>query len=183
MPPVVAEQIRYFISTLRQDWDTSRELYQEAEVAIWRAATHRATRDCNAYLIKTGIGTIRHWLRDRSRLIRLPGNIYDHGQVALHHKAIVPLDSVDEHPGIDFESDALDRACLQDQLFTVEQLLPRLTHAERDVMQALLCGRSIHEIARQRQVRVGCIYAQRSKAIDKLRRLIAEVRLDGRPMA
>ena len=42
-------------------------------------------------------------------------------------------------------------------------------------MQALLSGQSIREIARRRRVRVGCVYAQRSKAINKLRRFISEV--------
>ena len=40
-------------------------------------------------------------------------------------------------------------------------------------MEALLAGQSIREIARRRRVRVGCVYAQRSKAISKLRRLVA----------
>ena len=53
-------------------------------------------------------------------------------------------------------------------------LLPRLTKAERQVMDALLTGRSIRDIARERRVRVGCVYAQRSKAIVKLRKLLAE---------
>jgi hypothetical protein len=41
-------------------------------------------------------------------------------------------------------------------------------------MESLLAGQSIRDIARSRRVRVGCVYAQRSKAIVKLRRLIAE---------
>jgi RNA polymerase sigma factor (sigma-70 family) len=172
MSPVVAEQIRYFISTLRQDWDTSRDLYQEAEVAIWEAATQRATEDCHAYLIKTGIGAIRHWLRDRSRLIRIPGYLQESGQTATYAKTIVPLDDVSEHLGTDFEHEDLDRIRLDDQRSMVEQLLPRLTLAERNVMQLLLRGRSIREIARQRQVEEGCIYAQQSRAVRKLRRLL-----------
>jgi DNA-binding NarL/FixJ family response regulator len=56
----------------------------------------------------------------------------------------------------------------------VLRVLPRLTRAERQVMEALLTGRSIRDIARERRVRVGCVYAQRSKAILKLRKLLAE---------
>jgi RNA polymerase sigma factor (sigma-70 family) len=174
MNTAVAQQIWNYIGMLGVDRDTARDLYQEAESAIWEAATHRATRDCHSYLVKTGVGAIRHWLRDRYCLIRIPGYLHDRGQAALHTKTVVPLDDVSEHLGTDFEHEALDRIRLHDQRSMVEQLLPRLTHAERNVMQALLRGRSVREIARQRQVRVGCIYAQRSKAIDKLRRLVTE---------
>jgi hypothetical protein len=45
-------------------------------------------------------------------------------------------------------------------------------------MEALLTGRSIRDIARERRVRVGCVYAQRSKAILKLRKLLAEETVD-----
>jgi len=41
-------------------------------------------------------------------------------------------------------------------------------------MESLLSGQTIREIARRRHVRVGCVYAQRSKAIIKLRKLLLE---------
>ena len=48
-------------------------------------------------------------------------------------------------------------------------------------MESLLAGQTIREIARRRRVRVGCVYAQRSKAIVKLRKLIAEQPVAARP--
>lgn len=50
-------------------------------------------------------------------------------------------------------------------------------------MESLLAGQSIRDIARRRHVRVGCVYAQRSKAITKLRRLVSEGALHETPRA
>jgi RNA polymerase sigma factor (sigma-70 family) len=174
MEAAVAHQIWNYIGMLGVDRETARDLYQEAETAIWEAAAHRATYECHSYLVKTGIGAIRHWLRDRYSLVRVPGYLHDRGEAALHMKTIVPLEDMNETVGHRFEDallERLDTAYLHKRVLT---LLPRLTRAERQVMEALLAGQTIRDIARRRKVRVGCVYAQRSKAIFKLRQLLAE---------
>ena len=174
MDAAVAHQIWNYIGILGVDRETARDLYQEAETAIWEAAAHRATRECHSYLVKTGIGAIRHWLRDRYSLIRIPGYLHDRGEASRHMKTILPLEDMNETVGHRFEEELLDRLSGTMRTREVLGLLPRLTQAERQVMEALLSGQSIRDIARQRGVRVGCVYAQRSKAILKLRRLLAE---------
>jgi RNA polymerase sigma factor (sigma-70 family) len=174
MDPAVAHQIWNYIGMLGVDRETARDLYQEAETAIWEASAHRATRECHSYLVKTGIGAIRHWLRDRYSLIRIPGYLHDRGQASEHMKTILPLEDMSELVGQRFEEDLVDRLSVTSKRSEVLRLLPRLTSAEREVMEALLTGQSIREIARRRRVRVGCVYAQRSKAISKLRKLVAE---------
>ncbi len=174
MEAAVAHQIWNYIGMLGVDRETARDLYQEAETAIWEAAAHRATHECHSYLVKTGIGAIRHWLRDRYSLVRIPGYLHDRGEAVRHMKTIVPLEDMNETVGHRFEDDLLERldvALLRRRLL---RLLPRLTRAERQVMEALLAGQSIRDIARRRRVRVGCVYAQRSKAILKLRKLLIE---------
>lgn len=174
MDAPVAHQIWNYIGMLGVDRETARDLYQEAETAIWEAAAHRATYECHSYLVKTGIGAIRHWLRDRYSLVRVPGYLHDRGEAALHMKTIVPLEDMNETVGHRFEDallERLDTAHLHKRLL---KLLPRLTRAERQVMEALLAGQTIRDIARLRKVRVGCVYAQRSKAIFKLRQLLAD---------
>ena len=89
-------------------------------------------------------------------------------------KTIVPLEDMNETVGHRFEDDLLERLDTAYLRKRVLKQLPRLTRAERQVMEALLGGQSIRDIARQRKVRVGCVYAQRSKAISKLRKLLAE---------
>jgi FixJ family two-component response regulator len=89
-------------------------------------------------------------------------------------KTIVPLEDMNETVGHRFEDDLLERLDVAILRRRVVRLLPRLTRAERDVMEALLSGQTIRDVARRRKVRVGCVYAQRSKAILKLRRLLAE---------
>ena len=172
MDAAVAHQIWNYISMLGVDRETARDLYQEAEAAIWLAAEHRATHECHSYLVKTGIGAIRHWLRDKYCLIRIPGYLHDRGKAAEHVKTILPLDELTETGGIHFEEDLLDRMGIKQKRDEIEGMLNSLTGAERAVISSLLKGRSIGEIARERRVRVGCIYSQRSKAIDKLRRLL-----------
>ncbi len=174
MDAAVAHQIWNYIGMLGVDRETARDLYQEAETAIWEAAEHRATRECHSYLVKTGIGAIRHWLRDRYSLVRIPGYLHDRGEAANHMKTIVPLEDMNETVGHRFEDDLLERLDVALLRQRVMQLLPRLTKAERQVMEALLGGQTIRDIARERKVRVGCVYAQRSKAILKLRKLLAD---------
>ncbi len=174
MDPAVAHQIWNYIGMLGVDRETARDLYQEAETAIWEAAAHRATRECHSYLVKTGIGAIRHWLRDRYSLIRIPGYLHDRGQASEHMKTILPLEEMSELVGQRFEEDLVEKLNVSSKRSLVLRLLPRLTSAERQVMEALLAGQSIRDIARRRRVRVGCVYAQRSKAISKLRQLVAE---------
>ena len=179
MDAPVAHQIWNYIGMLGVDRETARDLYQEAETAIWEAAAHRATYECNRYLVKTGVGAIRHWLRDRYSLVRVPGYLHDRGEAALHMKTIVPLEDMNETVGHRFEDDLLERLDTAYLHKRVLRLLPRLTRAERQVMEALLGGQSIRDIARRRKVRVGCVYAQRSKAIHKLRTLLAEESVAG----
>jgi RNA polymerase sigma factor (sigma-70 family) len=174
MDAAVAHQVWNYIGMLGVDRETARDLYQEAQTAIWEAAAHRATRECNSYLVKTGIGAIRHWLRDRYSLVRIPGYLHDRGEAAKHMKTIVPLEDMHETVGHRFEEDLLDRLDVTSRQQKVLRLLPKLTRAEREVMEALLSGQNIREIARRRRVRVGCVYAQRSKAILKLRKLLSE---------
>ncbi len=174
MDAAVAHQVWNYIGMLGVDRETARDLYQEAETAIWEAAAHRATRECHSYLVKTGIGAIRHWLRDRYSLVRIPGYLHDRGEAAHHMKTIVPLEDMNETVGHRFEEDLLERLDVALLRQRVLQLLPKLTRAERQVMEALLGGQTIRDIARQRRVRVGCVYAQRSKAILKLRKLLAD---------
>jgi RNA polymerase sigma factor (sigma-70 family) len=174
MEPAVAHQIWNYIGMLGVDRETARDLYQEAETAVWEASAHRATRECHSYLVKTGIGAIRHWLRDRYSLIRIPGYLHDRGQASEHMKTILPLEEMSELVGQQFEEDLVERLSVNSRRSQVLRLLPRLTSAEREVMEALLAGQSIRQISRQRRVRVGCVYAQRSKAISKLRKLLAE---------
>jgi RNA polymerase sigma factor (sigma-70 family) len=172
MEPAVAKQIFQYIGALGVDQETARDLYQEAETAIWEAETRRATHHCHSYLVKTGIGAIRHWLRDRYRIIRIPRHLYDRGKAAEYAKTILPLDDMAEMIGEEYEDELLDRNERQWQRQQILRLLPRLTRAERAVIKGLLDGQSIHKIARARHVRVGSIYAQRQKAIVKLRRLL-----------
>jgi len=174
MDAPVAHQIWNYIGMLGVDRETARDLYQEAETAIWEAAEHRATHECHSYLVKTGIGAIRHWLRDRYSLVRVPDYLHDRGEAALHMKTIVPLEDMNETVGHRFEDELLERLDTAYLRKRVLRMLPRLTRAERQVMEALLGGQSIRDIARRRKVRVGCVYAQRSKAISKLRKLLAE---------
>jgi len=174
MDAAVAHQIWNYIGMLGVDRETARDLYQEAETAIWEASTHRATHECHSYLVKTGIGAIRHWLRDRYSLVRIPGYLHDRGQAASHMKTIIPLEEMTELVGHRFEDDLVERLSVGMRRHQVWHLLSRLTRAERQVMQSLLSGQSIRDIARERRVRVGCVYAQRSKAISKLRRLVSE---------
>ncbi len=174
MEAPVAHQIWNYIGMLGVDRETARDLYQEAETAIWEAAAHRATHECHSYLVKTGIGAIRHWLRDRYSLVRIPGYLHDRGEAASHMKTIVPLEDMNETVGHRFEDELLERLDVALLRRRILMLLPRLTRAEREVMRALLSGQSIRDIARRRKVRVGCVYAQRSKAILKLRRMLAD---------
>jgi len=174
MDPAVAHQIWNYIGMLGVDRETARDLYQEAETAIWEASAHRATHECHSYLVKTGIGAIRHWLRDRYSIIRIPGYLHDRGQAAEHMKVILPLEDMNETVGHHFEDDLLEQISVDNRRQEVQDLLPKLTRAERQVMESLLAGHSIREIARRRHVRVGCVYAQRSKAITKLRKLVME---------
>jgi RNA polymerase sigma factor (sigma-70 family) len=176
MEEVIASQIWNYIGMLGVDSETARDLYQEAETAIWEAAKHRATDDTHSYFVKTGIGAIRHWLRDRYSLVRIPGYLHDRGEATSHMKTIVPLEDMNETVGTQFEDDLVERLDVALLRQRVIALLPRLTKAERQVMDALLTGRSIREIAKERRVRVGCVYAQRSKAILKLRNLLAAER-------
>ncbi len=174
MDAAVAHQVWNYIGMLGVDRETARDLYQEAETAVWEAAAHRATRECTSYLVKTGIGAIRHWLRDRYSLVRIPGYLHDRGEASKHMKTILPLEDMTETVGHRFEDEVIDRLDISVRREQVLHLLSSLTSAERHVMESLLAGQSIREIARSRRVRVGCVYAQRSKAIVKLRRLIAE---------
>ena len=174
MEPAVAHQIWNYIGMLGVDRETARDLYQEAETAVWEAAAHRATHECTSYLVKTGIGAIRHWLRDRYSLVRIPGYLHDRGEASKHMKTILPLEDMTETVGHRFEDEVIDHLDVNIQRRQVLRLLPSLTHAERHVMESLLSGQTIREIARRRRVRVGCVYAQRSKAIIKLRKLLSE---------
>ncbi|NIM07204.1 MAG: sigma-70 family RNA polymerase sigma factor [Armatimonadetes bacterium] len=174
MNAIVSQQIWNYIRTLGVDRDTARDLFQEAQAAVWEAAEMRATRECQAYLVKTAIGAIRHWLRDKYCLIRVPGYLHDRGEAAEHTKAILPLDDFTDSGDGHFEDQLLEGLNFKQQKDRVMRLLPHLSRAERLVMEGLLSGRSIREIARKRKVRVGCVYAQRSRAIDKLRRLLIQ---------
>ena len=183
MDRALAHQIWNYIGMLGVDRETASDLYQEAETAIWEAEVHRLDTNISpgrTYLVKTGIGAIRHWLRDYYALIRIPGYLHDRGEATEHMKTIFSLDeirddsSVANHPalGVEFEGDLVEGYDLADKRERVKQLLSRLTRAEREVMEALLADQSIRDIARKRGVRVGCVYAQRSRAIRKLRKLV-----------
>jgi RNA polymerase sigma factor (sigma-70 family) len=174
MEAAVAHQIWNYIGMLGVDRETARDLYQEAETAVWEASTHRATHECHSYLVKTGIGAIRHWLRDRYAIIRIPGYLHDRGEAASHMKTMLPLDEMTELVGHRFEEGLVEDLSGATRRRQVRRLLPRLTRAERQVMESLLSGQSIRDIARERRVRVGCVYAQRSKAISKLRKLVLD---------
>ena len=174
MDAAVARQIWNYIGMLGVDRETARDLYQEADTAVWEASAHRATHECRSYLVKTGIGAIRHWLRDRYCIIRIPGYLHDRGQASLHMKTILPLEDVHETVGERFEEGLLERLNVDNKRSTVMRLLAQLTRAERQVMESLLAGHTIRDIARDRRVRVGCVYAQRSKAIGKLRKLVLQ---------
>jgi len=168
----VSHQVWNYIRTLGVDRDTAYDLYQEAQAAVWEASTQRATRECQAYLVKTAIGAIRHWLRDKYCLIRIPAYLHDRGEVAEHTKIILPLDDfTDSGDGV-FDEDLIEELSMKQRRSELMQLLPYLSRAERKVMEGLLAGQNIRDIARNRRVRVGCVYAQRSRAIDKLRRML-----------
>ncbi|MBE9566461.1 MAG: sigma-70 family RNA polymerase sigma factor [Proteobacteria bacterium] len=179
MDAAVARQIWNYIGMLGVDRETARDLYQEADTAVWEASAHRATYECRSYLVKTGIGAIRHWLRDRYCIIRIPGYLHDRGQASLHMKTILPLEDVHETVGERFEESLLERLNVDNKRKTVMRLLAQLTRAERQVMESLLAGHTIRDIARDRRVRVGCVYAQRSKAIGKLRKLVLQEAASG----
>jgi RNA polymerase sigma factor (sigma-70 family) len=174
MSTSVSQQVWNYIRTLGVDRDTAYDLYQEAAAAVWEASTQRATRECQAYLVKTAIGAIRHWLRDKYCLIRVPAYLHDRGEASEHTKTILPLDDFTDAGDSCFEEGLLDELSLNQQKTQVLQMLPYLSRAERMVMEGLLEGQSIRDIARRRRVRVGCVYAQRSRAIDKLRRLLSQ---------
>ena len=172
MPAAVAHQIWNYIGMLGVDRETARDLYQEAEDAVWEAATLRAYDDNHSFLAKTGIGVIRHWLRDHYSLIRIPGYLYDRGEAAQHVKTMLPLDEITERVGYCFESSLIEQLSKENQIRQIRNLLPRLTRAERQVMEALLLGKSIQEITKERDVHSKCIYTQRNKAVAKLRKLL-----------
>ena len=174
MDAAVAHQIWNYISMLGVDRETARDLYQEAQTAVWQAAERRATHECHSYLVKTGIGAIRHWLRDKYCLVRIPGYLHDRGKAGEHVKTILPLDELTETVGVHFEEELLEHLSIHQKRYQIEGMLHRLTGAERAVISSLLKGRSISDIARERRVRVGCIYSQRSKAIDKLRKFLED---------
>lgn len=173
MEAAVAYQIWNYIGRLGVGPDTAQDLYQEAETAVWQAVENRLTHECRAYLVKTGIGAIRHWLRDKYSLIRVPGYLYDRGKAAEYAKTIVPLNETTEKSGYCFEEELLDRMNTAHRRTQIETLLPRLTGAERTVMEMLLAGKSLSEIAGERNVHVSVPYNQRSRAINKLRKLVA----------
>jgi len=174
MDPAVAHQIWNYIGMLGVDRETTKDLYSEAQDAIWEADTHRATRDCHAYLVKTGVGAMRHWLRDRYGIIRIPGYLHDRGEASDHMKTIVPLEDITETVGDRFEDGVLEGMEKRVRIEQIIRYFPALTRAERDVMEGLLSGQTVKDIAREREVRVGCVYAQRSKAMAKLKKLAAD---------
>ncbi len=174
MDAAVAHQIWNYIGMLGVDRETARDLYQEAETAIWEAAAHRATHECHSYLVKTGIGAIRHWLRDRYSLVRVPGYLHDRGEAVNHMKTIVPLEDMNETVGHRFEDDLLERldvALLRQRVLGV---LPRLTRAERQVMEALLTGRSIRDIARRMSRGEGAVQVALSRVRQFILRCMEE---------
>lgn len=172
MKGTVSQQIWNYIRTLGVDRDTAHDLFQEAQAAVWEASEMRATRECQAYLVKTAIGAIRHWLRDKYCLIRVPGYLHDRGEASAHTKAILPLDDFTDSGETCFEDGLVEDLSLEQRKQQLKEMLSQLSRAERTVMEGLLEGQSIREIARRRRVRVGCVYAQRSRAISKLRRMV-----------
>ncbi len=178
IPAVVSRRIWNYIDILGVDRETTRDLYQEAEDAIWEAAAHRAYDENHSYLVKTGIGAIRHWLRDRYSFIRVPGYLHDRGQAAEHSRTVLSLDGFEEVDtessliGESFENEFLEQADLDAKRQELFEHLNCLTRAECEVLCSLLEGYSVREIAVHRQVRVSGIYTLRARAINKLKNLI-----------
>ena len=69
-------------------------------------------------------------------------------------KTILPLEEMSELVGQRFEEDLVERLSVTSKRSQVVRLLPLLTSAERQVMESLLAGQSIRDIARRRHVRV-----------------------------
>ena len=168
--PTISKYVWNYIRTLGVDRDTAYDLYQEAQAAVWQAATQRATDDCQAYLVKTAIGAMRHWLRDKYGIIRVPAYLHDRGEAKAHVKTILPLDDVTDSGDGCFEEDSVDRIAADETSAQIQALLPRLSKSERAVMEFLFAGLSIKEIAAARGVRCGCVYAQFARARTKLRK-------------
>ena len=167
-----------YIRTLGVDRDTAYDLYQEAQAAVWRAATTRATRECQAYLVKTAIGAIRHYLRDRHAIVRVPAYLHDRGQAK---EKSVPILQLDDFTECAAEEESQYDELLQNMLREEDQqlleiLLPRLSRAQEEVMRLFLKGLTAREVAQRRGVRVGCVYAHRAAAVRILQRMIKQMR-------
>jgi len=143
MNTAVVQQIWNYIRTLNVDRDTAYDLYQEAQAAVWQASTQRATRECQAYLVKTAIGAIRHWLRDKYALVRVPAYLHERKQADQYSKVILPLDDFTDSGDGDFAEGLLEKITQDKNKERLIELLPFLSRAERTVMEGLLEGRSI----------------------------------------
>lgn len=174
MNAVVSHQIWNYIGMLGLDRETALDLYQEAETAIWEVSVFRAYNDNHSYLVKTGIGVMRHWLRDRYNLIRIPGYLHDRKEASQHMKTIIPLEEARETTGYQFEDDCLDRLEDEAKHQQILALLPHLTKAERQVMIGLLNGLDYQTIANIKKVRISSVSNLKAKAIIKLQRLLVE---------
>lgn len=167
-----------YIRTLGVDRDTALDLYQIAQVAVWEAATTRATRECQPYLVKTAIGAIRHYLRDKHAIVRVPAYLHDRGQAAEKSIAIMQLDDITEAEAAEesqYEG-LLQNIVREEDQQLLEILLPRLSRAQEEVMRLLLKGLTVKETATRRGVKPGCVYAQRSAALGILQGWIGEIR-------
>jgi len=180
METKIEKAVRSYIKKFGFDHDTNNDLLQEAEIAVFRANRERAKCYCLAYLTKTAKGAIRHYLRDKNNIIRIPGHLHDKKIAQDYFVELVSFDSV---PNVkekiidnnqEFTEDILDKIECSERRDEILGLLYRLNKSEREIILYFMNGLSTQEIADMRSVKNKTIYMQKSRAIRKLKKLVVD---------
>ena len=126
------------------------EIQQEARLELVRAASAVGRREtAGPYIQKRINGALSHWLRDRSRLVRMPRRIQEREWVPVRHYSLDrPVGNGEAETFLDLlaapesEEEPEDNSAL-------DQLLDQLPAAEAAVLRlSVLRGRSISDAAR-----------------------------------
>ena len=155
---------RFFPLVERED------LIQVAREALVRSAPRcKAGEPAEPYLRRCISGALRHHLRDRVRLVRIPRWLHEQGQCALGH--------------ISLDGHAAGEPCLLDQLaspeqeaagpaddLALEQLVDQLPAAQATALRlTVLEGLSLRAAAEQLQISAMSVQRAQKKALDALR--------------
>jgi RNA polymerase sigma-B factor len=155
---------RFFPLVERED------LIQVAREALVRSAPRcKAGEPAEPYLRRCISGALRHHLRDRVRLVRIPRWLHEQGQCALGH--------------ISLDGHAAGEPCLLDQLaspeqeaagpaddLALEQLVEQLPAAQATALRlTILEGLSLRAAAEQLQISAMSVQRAQKKALDALR--------------